>query len=743
MEEDFALPVLDFDMRHEGIDAAMELTELLPEDRVIQIVGNADSYIEMMHKIEKATNRAEFGRFRDKLEGIGNVAKIVAGDTATLYEELVRGERKTERADFRAFKQQLRAIGDVAVLMAEDMARAWRSANRDERRARREAHATSRSFEDAFGTAANVVGRAAQSIGGDVARGTGQAEREGTRNLQGFNREGSRDVQQLAGVVGRAIGRSVPTDVGRGTRTASKEGQRSFQNLAKGGGRSVEALDRGVEKGIRYVGQAVNQGLKALNVKAVQFSVKKAGKLLTGVGATIGLAKGGRLPGVGHRDTVPLGGGAVGAPGELAWVANRHTEARVNGMIQSPAAYNTTLSNEILGESKRHSQPLTRGGYVDLWGKGMAHFAKGGQFQKGGGLDFALGPETIPPIKYDPDHAGGNSHLHVTGTTTDWVVAIGKELQKMGWQVSEHPAFGGVNFEHSATGGHYDALAIDANTAADETHAELAKAAAILGGKGIGVGAAPKIGKIEFHGPAGPLKDMGQKAIDDVRKAGQKYLDSKAQTSLSGASEFGPGALSAAEFIKIALQALKITGKFPATTANANKLLTLAQQESGLDPGAENRTSAGMAAGLPQGIMQVVIDTFKAYAEPGMGDPFNPLHNIAASINYQAARYGQLVTHSPYAKGGLLEFLGQYRNGGVLPRDGFYYGHAGERVSRDRGGGATIVRVHLHGPGMDELIDEIDATVEDHYGDIAVHTMREGGANRGRARQIPGSVGRG
>ena len=102
-------------------------------------------------------------------------------------------------------------------------------------------------------------------------------------------------------------------------------------------------------------------------------------------------------------------------------------------------------------------------------------FAKGGAV---GGLDFALGPETVPPIQYDPDHAGGNSHWHVTGTSTPWIVGIGKALQKMGFMVGEHPAFGGVQGQHSATGGHYDALAIDVNSAADETHAETVKVAA-------------------------------------------------------------------------------------------------------------------------------------------------------------------------------------------------------------------------------------------------------------------------
>lgn len=45
----------------------------------------------------------------------------------------------------------------------------------------------------------------------------------------------------------------------------------------------------------------------------------------------------------------------------------------------------------------------------------------------------------------------------------DDLIAAGKALQQMGFRVSEHPAFGGVNGRHSATGGHYEGRAFDVN----------------------------------------------------------------------------------------------------------------------------------------------------------------------------------------------------------------------------------------------------------------------------------------
>jgi hypothetical protein len=96
------------------------------------------------------------------------------------------------------------------------------------------------------------------------------------------------------------------------------------------------------------------------------------------------------------------------------------------------------------------------------------------------GLALALGPYDISPIQYDPDHAGGNSHWHIQMTSPSGAIAVGKAMQKMGFMVGEHPAFGGVQAAHSATGGHYDGTAIDVNSAADETRPETARVAAFL-----------------------------------------------------------------------------------------------------------------------------------------------------------------------------------------------------------------------------------------------------------------------
>ena len=153
-------------------------------------------------------------------------------------------------------------------------------------------------------------------------------------------------------------------------------------------------------QGIGRLGKNTNNALKAFGAKPVNFSIVDGKK--TG---TSGLQRGGPInQGAPSGDSVP----ALLERGE--YVLNRNAVGKVG---------------------KRNLDAL--------------NFGAAKRFQRGGGLNFALGPETVPPIQYDPDHAGGNSHWHVTGTSTPWIVGIGKALQRMGFMVGEHPAFGGVN----------------------------------------------------------------------------------------------------------------------------------------------------------------------------------------------------------------------------------------------------------------------------------------------------------
>lgn len=244
----------------------------------------------------------------------------------------------------------------------------------------------------------------------------------------------------------------------------------------------------------------LNKALSAMGVKdKVDFSAsggtpsggggKKPGKHAQG--ATI-------VPGIqgGDRHTLSLNGTPIAhvESGEKIAVVNREA-----------AKYEMALNNSI------------------------GRYAKGGMV--GGTVVEALGPYSIPPFQYDANHAGGNSHWHIAMSTIPAVIAVGKQLQAMGFSVGENPAFGGVQAQHAAGGYHYTGQAIDVNSAADETEAETRRVAALLNGgrfKGAATVAAQQLSDIAFSGPNGLLTNIGQGVGDQLIAAANKYLEAHA-----------------------------------------------------------------------------------------------------------------------------------------------------------------------------------------------------------------------
>jgi TP901 family phage tail tape measure protein len=136
------------------------------------------------------------------------------------------------------------------------------------------------------------------------------------------------------------------------------------------------------------------------------------------------------------------------------------------------------------------------------------------------------------------------------------IVGLGKKLQGLGWLVSEHPAFGGVQGRHSDGSYHYSNQAIDVNwpnpgQEASKIRALLPSLEAISGiiellhpfndpahagsnshlhiamGSGAGfagLGGMVAIAKTILKGPPGPMRDIGQGSVDKARKAANKFL---------------------------------------------------------------------------------------------------------------------------------------------------------------------------------------------------------------------------
>lgn len=103
--------------------------------------------------------------------------------------------------------------------------------------------------------------------------------------------------------------------------------------------------------------------------------------------------------------------------------------------------------------------------------------------------------------------------------------------------------------------------------------------------------------------------------------------------------------------------ALKIAG-LPVTQKYINAWMKQIQTESSGNARAMGGND-GLADGNAMGLAQVKPGTFKANQGKGMGDIWNPLHNLVAGMNYASKTYGN----------SLLGVIGQghgYANGGII-----------------------------------------------------------------------------
>lgn len=164
----------------------------------------------------------------------------------------------------------------------------------------------------------------------------------------------------------------------------------------------------------------INSGNRATGTGAA--GVRSGGAAARGM--RVAYAGGGRIPGLGRQDNVPIGGGNIAAPGEL--VVNRHTEKRVDGALR---AVGTSLSAEVNRERTKHSSPgpMTKRGIP----KRELKHAYGGRYALGG------------------------------------ILAAGQLGQSMGLSVGEQSHFGGVAPVHTDGSYHYKDQAIDVSGSPD------------------------------------------------------------------------------------------------------------------------------------------------------------------------------------------------------------------------------------------------------------------------------------
>lgn len=281
--------------------------------------------------------------------------------------------------------------------------------------------------------------------------------------------------------------------------TLNKKGSTSTQKFRDNVSGNFMGLTRGALEAQSMLATETNKTLSSLKVKEQVYVPKVPGGKEDAPkkahGGIVEAQKGAIVPGQGDGDKVPLHlDGRLAAmvePGELVSVTNR------------------TATAALMGVNKKIKR-LAEGGIIEQ----------------------ALGPVDMPPIQYDSGHAGGNRHLHLDFFTEAEAVDIGKKMQSLGWQIGEwsgaYPGFGPITTQHQSPG-HYDGTAFDANTAQDETNAQIAQVVKLLGGAGGALGSvAQKLKRIVLDGPEGPLKDEGQATIDRSLKALNKFIQKNA-----------------------------------------------------------------------------------------------------------------------------------------------------------------------------------------------------------------------
>jgi DNA repair exonuclease SbcCD ATPase subunit len=509
------------------------------------------------------------------------------------------------------------------------------------------------------------------------------------------------------------------------------------------------------------IAEITNKVLKQFSAKELRFGISKEGQ---GIRTPTELAQGGYQSG-GYIERRGLRGldtyTARVAPGEA--IITGHDEPIVDASMKFAKQYGiqpyNSLDDMFRGVRKPHataprairppaSPSFQMGG---RFGARLPAFAKGGRssypdamgalpgldalgwfLNKKFGLQVVSGarPGAVTTTGNTSDHSWGGAIDVSNGVTTPQMNQAYKFLLKsLGGGIGPGESVSGglikqMLYKTMIGGNHFDHIHVALVEGAAHN---AARVIAALGGKGMagGFGGLPKI---KIKGPKGPLKDQLQAQADTMTKEADKYLAKKtggpAAIGKYHPGEYG-GTLTPKQFLSIAMQALKITGKFPATRGNAKKLLSLAQGESGLQVKIVNNWDSNAAAGNPsQGLMQVIPTTFKAYHQKGTDGILDPLANIAASINYQKATYGRLLSSGPYGTGGRFGFAGEFGGGGIVPgpigHPQIAVVHGGETVLPTfQGGGRTPSISDIAPPGRKKSLKGADDALKDILDELA------------------------
>lgn len=425
----------------------------------------------------------------------------------------------------------------------------------------------------------------------------------------------------------------------------SKNGIGHFKDMRIGITSNVDGLSAAIARGYKGIADMTNKALAAFGVDPVAFAIgkgfDKAQKKQTG-GLIVG--------GTGWGDKVP----AMLEPGEV--VINRKAVAAAGGASRVNA-----INSMIPRFAKGGTVPGDVGGlHPGILGLVSSLYGK-----YGGSVSSGL-------------RAGDTGSLHSTGQAADYVpgnwAGASAAVNAVGAKLLEgiyNPGMFGGSAVSWDTGTHVPSSFWGAEWGNHLDHIHLAIADGVTAAAGR---MARDIKRQMLSGPDGPLKSLGQAALDKVRGAANKFIASKAPSGMTGDS----AALSASSYKgplnHVFPQTSTGSPGVALTSSQMNKVRasaglpsifgTIAQRESGWHPGIVSFDGGYGLWQITKGAsgMDSVIAGMGGY-----GQMLNPILNAQiAGTMYRSRGLSPWAPSGPYQRGGVIPYAGAFHNGGVV-----------------------------------------------------------------------------
>lgn len=321
------------------------------------------------------------------------------------------------------------------------------------------------------------------------------------------------------------------------TDAARRTGSENFKRLSSSATRSTDNARRAVTRDLRDLRDQFDRQIGAMRRSTstgfgdIFRQMTSVLSRITGRGpssassaapAVRTKAKGGRIEGVGLRDTVPVSNNTIAAPGEL--IVNRHTEAKVNSVL-APAV-GTTLGGLVDGETRPHFMATggriadAGGGAINLMGahQNLAPYARLGS-QYGLSVTSGLRVGSITTSGNISNHSSGNA-IDIAGAASNMLAFARTMAARFGAGLDEliHTPLGfgikhGQRVPPYAAADHYD-----------HVHVADLDPSGLGGIAGLGMLRAPRL-RLPRAAGGGMWQRTGQAAIDKVHRRAQSRVN--------------------------------------------------------------------------------------------------------------------------------------------------------------------------------------------------------------------------